>query len=199
MSEDNSNSLIPGKYGVLSPFAKFAWCMIGLVVVSVIALFVLNFDFARLLGASHFINKARQAITAKDWPAAVEAIKHVQGRDRDRADFLRLLADFLEVTQTEPALLDATLDKMNARGLMQPHDLVWACRLRLVSGQIEAARKAFERIPVIAKPSLENFKLNIAILKEEGRTVEGLAEEERMLRSFPYEPEIVLRRAAKDL
>lgn len=199
MPEFHSDSLVPPKHGVISSFAFFAWCAIVLASVGVIALFVTKFDFSRLRGADHFIGKARQAITAKDWPAAVRALQHVQGAACERAEYLRVLADFLEATRAEPALLDTTLVKLDTQGLMQPVDFIWACRLRVVAGQIGAARKAFERIPASSRQTVEAMKLSIEMLREEGRSKEAVEAENLLFESFADDPEIAVRKALRDL
>ncbi|OYW71153.1 MAG: hypothetical protein B7Z37_28555 [Verrucomicrobia bacterium 12-59-8] len=199
MSEFHSDSLVPSRHGVISPFAFFTWCAIVLMVVGVIALFVSKFDFARLRGADHFIGKARQAISAKDWQAAVGAIQHVQGPARERAEFLRVLADFLEATRAEPALLDTTLIKLDGKGLMQPVDFIWACRLRLMSGKIEAARKVFERIPASARQTADVMRLSMELLKEEGHVLEAAEVESQLFEKFTDDPETIVRKAMQDL
>jgi len=158
-----------------------------------------HFDIARLLGGDYYIRKTRQAVSAKNWPAAAWALQHLAGRDRERDDYLRVLADFLEASRSEPALLDATLVKLDDKGLMQPVDILWACRLRLGAGNIAAARKLWNRIPAASRQTAEVMKLTVALLKEEGRAQEAAEVEQRMFRIFPDDPEIVLLKAAMDL
>jgi len=96
MTEYTSDSLLPRKHGKISPFAFLVWSLIALVAVAVVILTVTKFDIARLRGADHFISKARQAVVAKDWPAAVWALQRIPGHVRERDDYLRVLADFLK-------------------------------------------------------------------------------------------------------
>jgi hypothetical protein len=199
MPEFHSDSLVPPKYGVISPFAQLAWGAIILAVLGVAALFVTKFDFSRLRGADHFIGKARQAITAQNWPAAVAAIHHIQGRNRERPEFLRILADFLEATHTEPSLLDTTLVKLETKGLMLPVDYIWACRLQLAAGKIEIARKALERIPDSSRQTAEVMKLSIELLRQEGRPREAAEVENFLFEQFADDPETAVRKAVRDL
>jgi len=199
MSEFTSESLLPRKHGNISPFAKLVWYQIAFVVLTVIVLLATKFDFARLLGTDHFIRKTRQAIAAKDWLTAVGVLRHIGGRDRERDDYLRVLADYLEATRTEPALLDATLVKLDAKGLMLPVDFVWACRLRLVGGNIAAARTLWDRIPATSRQTAEVMKLSIALLKEEGRLQEAAKVESLLFEQFADDPETAVLKAVRDL
>lgn len=199
MPEFHSDSLVPPKHGVISPFAMLTWFSIVMVFIGVIAMFALKFDFSRLRGSDHFIGKAREAISAKDWPAAVEALRHVNGKDQDKPGYLRVVADFLEGARVEPALLDSTLDKLEAKGLMQAADYLWRSRMRLAVGNVAASRRALESIPSAKRESVEYMRLNIEILKEEGRMREAKMEEHRMAQMFPGNPEVVLLQASADL
>ena len=199
MTEYTSDSLLPRKHGKISPFASLVWYLIAFIALTVVVLFFGKFDLTRLLGADHFIRKARQAIAAKNWPTAIGALRHIAGRDLERADYLRVLADFLEATRSEPTLLDATLVKLDALGLMQPVDFVWASRLRLGAGNILAARKLWDRIPVASRQTAEVMKLTIALLKEEGRPQEAAAVESLLFENFADDPETAVHKAVRDL
>ena len=190
---------MPRKHGKISPFASLVWYLIAFIALTLVVLFFGKFDLTRLLGADHFIRKARQAVAAKNWPAAIGALQHIGGHDTERADYLRVLADFLEASRSEPALLDATLVKLDAQGLMQSVDFTWACRLRLGAGNILAARKLWDRIPQAARQTAEVMKLTIALLKEEGRPQEAAAEESLLFEKFADDPEIAVFKAAADL
>ena len=199
MTEYTSDSLLPRKHGKISPFASLVWYLIAFIALTVLVLFFGKFDLTRLLGADHFIRKARQAIAAKNWPTAIGALRHIAGRDLERADYLRVLADFLEATRSEPSLLDATLVKLDTKGLMQPVDFIWACRLRLGAGNILAARKLWDRIPVASRQTAEVMKLTIALLKEEGRPQEAAAVESLLFENFADDPETAVHKAVRDL
>jgi hypothetical protein len=199
MTEYTSDSLLPRKHGKISPFAFLVWSLIALVAVAVVILTVTKFDIARLRGADHFISKARQAVVAKDWPAAIWALQHVAVHVRERDDYLRVLADFLEASRSDPVLLDGTLVKLDAKGLMQPEDFIWACRLRLAAGNILTARKFWDRIPAPSRQTLEGMKLTVALLKEEGRPQEAVEAERLLFERFADDPEIAVFKAVQDL
>jgi hypothetical protein len=199
MSEHHSDSLVPSKFGKISSFARLSWYLIALIALTVVVLFFGKFDTTRLWGAGYYINKTQQAVSAKNWPAAIEALQHIAGRDREREDYLRVLADFLEATHSEPAMLDATLVKLDAQGRMLPVDFIWACRLRLGVGNIEAARKLWNRIPAASRQTAEGMKLMIELLKEEGRPQEAAAQESLLFEKFANDPETAVRKAAADL
>lgn len=199
MPEYHSDSLVPPKHGVISPFAMLVWCAIVLVFIGVIAVFALKFDFSRLRGADHWIGKAREAITAKDWVAAVQSLQHVQGKERDRAEYLRVLADFLEATRSDASLLDTVLDKLDAKGLMLPVDYVWACRLHIAAGNLDGARRVLDGMPSTAKNSAEFLKLNIDLLMQEGKPQEAGIAESQLFESFADDPETAVRKAAREI
>ena len=199
MTEYTSDSLMPRKHGKISPFASLVWYLIAFIALTMVVLFFGKFDLTRLLGADHFIRKTRRAVAAKDWPAATWALQHIAGHDRERADYLRVLADFLEATRSEPALLDATLVKLDALCLMQPVDFTWACRLRLGAGNILAARKFWDRIPSASRQTAEVMKLSVELLKEEGRPQEAAAEESLLFEKFADDPETAVRKAVREL
>ncbi len=190
---------MPRKHGKISPFASLVWYLIAFIALTMVVLFFGKFDLTRLLGADHFIRKTRRAVAAKDWPAATWALQHIAGHDRERADYLRVLADFLEATRSEPALLDATLVKLDALCLMQPVDFTWACRLRLGAGNILAARKFWDRIPSASRQTAEVMKLSVELLKEEGRPQEAAAEESLLFEKFADDPETAVRKAVREL
>ena len=199
MSEHHSDSLVPFKFGKISSFATLSWYLIAFIALTLVVLFFGKFDTSRLWGAGHYINKARQAVSSKNWPAVIDALQHISGRDREREDYLRVLADFLETTHSEPAMLDATLVKLDAQGHMLPVDFIWACRLRLGVGNIEAARNWWNRIPAASRQTAEGMKLMIELLKEEGRPQEAAAEESLLFEKFANDPEIAVRKAVRDL
>ncbi|MDB6004236.1 MAG: hypothetical protein JWR15_1223 [Prosthecobacter sp.] len=199
MPEFHNDSLVPQKHGVLSPFAIFTWCLVIVIALGVITLSLTKFDLERLRGSSYFIEKAHQAIEKKDWVAAISALQRVQGRERDEPPFLRVVADFLEATQSEPSVLETVLNKLDALGQMQPMDYIWACRLQLNARKIDLARKALDRIPTSERSSVDVLKLSVAVLAGEGRASEATAEEARLFQLFPNDPEVVLRTAKRDL
>ena len=199
MTEYTSDSLLPRKHGKISPFAILVWYLIAFIALTMVVLFFGKFDLTRLLGADHFIRKTRRAVAAKDWPSAIGALQHIGGHDLERAAYLRVLADFLEATRSEPALLDATLVKLDAQGLMQPVDFTWACRLRLGAGNILAARKFLDRIPPAARQTAEIMKLSVDLLNEEGRPQEAAAVESLLFEKFAADPETAVRKAVRDL
>lgn len=199
MPEFHNDSLVPQKYGVLSPFAKFTWCLLIVIGLAVIALFVAKFDLERLRGSSYFIEKAQQAIERKDWGAAVGAIHRVQGPARDEPEFLRVVADFLEATQGEPAMLESILNKLDVLGQMQPADYIWACRLQVAVGKVDAARKALDRIPASMRQTADVMKLGIDLLRQEGRLREAAEMEKLLFEKFTDDPEIAFRKAVNEL
>ena len=199
MPEFHSDSLVPPKHVVLSPFAMVVWCAILLIVLGFGVVFVSKFDFNRLLGVEHFAKKARLATAAKDWPAALEALRQIKGSDREKVTYLRVLADFLEATHTEPSLLDTTLDKLERKGGLQPQDFLWMARQRLAAGNLTAARKALGGMSVPLRQSLDYMKINAELFRQEGRLQEALDAESLLFDTYPDDPETAVRKAMRDL
>ncbi|WP_395749805.1 hypothetical protein [Prosthecobacter sp.] len=199
MPEFHNDALVPPKHGVLSPFAIFVWCGLIAIVLGVGALFVIKFDLERLRGTGYFMDKAREAIARKDWVVAANAIQHVQGRDREEPEFLRVVADYLEATRAEPSMLHTILDKLEAKGKMLPVDYLWVCRLQLAAGKIDAARRALEKIPQADRRSADALKLSITVLNAEGYSKEAAVQQAELFRLFPKDPEVIFRTASRDL
>ncbi len=199
ISEFDAEFLIPKKGGSLSHFAILAWVLIGLVLLGMTWLVVNKFDLGRLRGPDYFMTRAWQAMEGGNLPEALNAIQKVQGADRSRPEFLRLLAEYLKKTTIEPALLADVLEKLESAGKTQPDDVLWLSRANFANGNIQRARVAWNRIPPSQRSSLMAMKLNIDLLRKEGNFSEAGEVERQLFRLFPDEPEIALRKAVRDL
>ena len=197
--ETDIESLIPKKGGNLSWFAMLAWVLIGVVLLGMTWLVLTKFDVGRLRGPGYFVTKARHALDAGNLPEALSAIQKVQGPTRDTPDFLRLIAQYLQKTASEPALLAHTLEKLALAGNVQQDDVLWLSQARFLTGDIRRARAAWDRLPSSQRSGLMAMKLNIDLLRKEGYFHEAAELELQLLQLFPDEPEVAFRKAVKDL
>lgn len=197
--ETDIESLIPKKGGKLSWFAMLAWVLIGVVLLGMTWLVLAKFDIGRLRGPGYFVTQAREALDAGNLPDALSAIQKVQGPIRDTPGFLRLLADYLQKTSTEPALLADTLEKLALAGNAQPDDALWLSQALFLTGDIRQARATWDRLSSTQRSSLMAMKLNIDLFRKEGYLHEAAELETRLFQLFPDEPEVVFRKAVKDL
>lgn len=197
--ETDIESLIPKKGGKLSWFAMLAWVLIGVVLLGMTWLVLTKFDVGRLRGPGYFVTKAREALDAGNLPEALSAIQKVQGPARSSPDFLRILADYLQKTSAEPALLADTLEKLEQAGSARPDDVLWISQARFLTGDIRRARAAWARLPSSQRSSLMAMKLNIDLLRKEGYVQEASELELQLFQRFPNEPEVAFRKALKDL
>jgi Tfp pilus assembly protein PilF/cellobiose-specific phosphotransferase system component IIA len=197
--DTNDESLIPQKGGTLSAFAVLTWALIGLVLLGMTWLVLNKFDVARLRGASYFVTKAREALDLGNLPQALSEIQKVQGPTRETPDFLRLLAEYLHKSNTEPALLADVLERLEQTGNAQPDDLLWVSQSRFLTGDIRRARAAWNRLSSSQRSGLLAMKLNIDLLRKEGYLHQAAEIELQLFQLFPDEPEVAFRKAVKDL
>ncbi len=197
--DTNVESLLPKKGGNLSSFAVLAWVLIGLVLLAMTWLVLTKFDVGRLRGPDYFVSKAREALRIGNLPGALSAIQKVQGPLRGTPDFLRLLAEYLQKSSTEPALLADVLEKLELVGHAQPDDVLWLSQARFINGDIRRARAVWNRLPSSQRSSLMAMKLNIDLLRKEGNLQEAAEMELQLFQLFPGEPEVAFRKAIKDL
>ncbi|MFZ2278598.1 MAG: hypothetical protein WAW39_12400 [Prosthecobacter sp.] len=197
--ETDIESLIPKKGGKLSWFAMLTWVLIGVVLLGMTWLVLTKFDIGRLRGPGYFVTQAREALDAGSLPEALSAIQKVHGPARSSPDFLRILADYLQKTSSEPALLAETLEKLELAGSARPDDVLWISQARYLTGDTRRARAAWDRLSSSQRSSLMAMKLNIDLLRKEGSLHEAAELELQLFQRFPDEPEVAFRKALKDL
>lgn len=183
----------------LSAFARLVWTAAILVIFGIGWLAYSKFDIDRLRGADYFVDKARQAVDAKDWPAALAAIRKVPGEARDESRFWRLLADYLIGTRTEPEMLIQALDKLDGTPLWQSEDGVWLAQASLARGRTSAARAALEKVPSAGRDSLFYLDTSVALLRSEGRPRDAAEVEKLIFSRFADDPGVAVRKAAREL
>ena len=197
---DTEDHLLPSRHLVLTPFATFAWGMIVLTVLAFGWLAYHGFDpTGQKRENAHWIEKANLAVKDQQWAEAAEALQKVRGGNRDSPQFLRLVADYLRGTHSDPALLARIIASLETSGGMQPDDLIWMSRDHLNLGRIEAARAALEQVPKALRSSLDALEAEVALLKMENKPEAAAKTEEALFASFPNEPSVILRKSWRDL
>lgn len=197
--EIDQESLIPQKGGTLSSFARTVWVLMALIALAVVWLALTKFDIGRLRGADHYLEQARQAVAAKNWTAALGAIQKVEGEARTQPEFLRILADYLIGTRTDPETLAQLLEQLHVVGRSKPGDAIWLCMAHLTRGRPGPARAALERVSADLHGSLPYLDTRVALLKSEGRWREAVEAENMLFSRFANDPGIAVRKAARDL
>lgn len=198
-AETTGETLLPNKRGELSSFAWTVWSFVLLIIVAAAWLVVSKFDVSRLRGSQHFVDEARQAVDGQNWPKALAAIQKVDGTARGQLDFLRILADYLIATRSDPSTLTQVLEKLQGTPLAKPEDDLWLTRSYLAGGWPAQARTALERLPVTQRETLDYQETLIALLHEEGRTREAVEAENSLFARFASVPSVAVRKAARDL
>ncbi|HBJ86749.1 MAG TPA: hypothetical protein DDZ88_23415 [Verrucomicrobiales bacterium] len=201
MPEFNTEDhLLPGKHLVLTPFAKFAWVMIGLAVLAFGWLAYNGFDpSGQKRESAQWLEKAGLAVKEQHWDEAAAAIQKVRGQNRDHPRFLRIVADYLKGTRSDPALLARIITSLETSGAMQPDDFIWMSRDHLNNGRVEAAREALEQVSKPMRSSLDAMEAEVALLKMENQPAAAAKAEAALLASFPNDPRIILRKSLQDL
>jgi hypothetical protein len=141
MKSRADNPASPPPRAPISLFAVLA-VVLGLVFVIVFGSLMLKRLDVQWLGNSTALAEAQSAVKKGDWPAALQAIQQVPAEERDRTDFLRVLADYLQGSRTNPDMLARTMASLEAAGALQPADSLWMCREQLREGRLSAARRS---------------------------------------------------------
>ena len=169
------------------------------IAVTLLLIFAVNtFYEGALMPTKSYIQRGEEAVAQQDWPAALGAIKMVPESGRERPGFLRLLADYLIGTRSNPELLANTLEKLKPSVMFRDEDRLWLCSAWLNSQHLDRARTAFEALPAEMASSLEATQLKIELLRKEGQKREALQIQEAMENIFTADPKIAVQHAWKE-
>jgi len=183
----------------------------GTVAVVLFVMMILNgLDGWRMGHGQSMVDRAEEAISQKDWPAALGAIQKVEEGGRQRPGFLRVLADYQIGTYSSPEvpgsseslnnpeLLGDTLEKLKPSSMFRPEDHLWLCRAWLASNHLDRARTAFEAIPATLASGLEATRLKIELLRKEGQKREAEQIQDSLSKFFSDDPAVAVAQAIKD-
>lgn len=194
--DDNPASRVPRP--PISLFAVLAVAM-GLVLALVFGFLMLKRLDVRWWGNSSALAEAQAAVKKGDWPSALQAIQQVPAEERDKADFLRVLADYLKGSRSHPEMLARTITSLEAAGALQPADFLWMCREQLREGRLSAARRSLESIPPDLRAKLEVLEVEIRLLQMEGKANAAARLEKTLETTFADEPAVILRTAVREM
>ena len=184
---------------LFSPFACFVWALVLVMLYFGVRLVEKKFDVELLGSSGHLVEDARKAVQQSDWPAALQAIQKIPDGIRHKPEFLRVLADYLKGTRSDPALLSQVIGRLTEQGALNPADFVWLCRDHLSKGRTQAARETLELIPADMRSTLAFMEMELAILRQEGRQREAAEMERGMFEKFANDPGVALNKAVRDL
>ena len=184
---------------LFSPFACFVWALVLVMLYFGVRLVEKKFDVELLGSSGHLVEDARKAVQQSDWPAALQAIQKIPDGIRHKPEFLRVLADYLKGTRSDPALLSQVIGRLAEQGALNPADFVWLCRDHLSKGRTQAARETLELIPADMRSTLAFVEMELAILRQEGRQREAAEMERGMFEKFANDPGVALNKAVRDL
>ena len=184
---------------LFSPFACFVWALVLVMLYFGVRLVEKKFDVELLGSSGHLVEDARKAVQQSDWPAALQAIQKIPDGIRHKPEFLRVLADYLKGTRSDPALLSQVIGRLAEQGALNPADFVWLCRDHLSKGRTQAARETLELIPADMRSTLAFMEMELAILRQEGRQREAAEMERGMFEKFANDPGVALNKAVRDL
>jgi len=184
---------------LFSPFACLAWGLVLVMLYLGLRLVEKQFGFELLGGSTQHIADARVAVQQNDWAGASAAIQKVPPADRHRTEFLRVLADYLKGTRTDPALLSQVVSRLAAQGSLNTEDFVWLCQEHLAAGKATAARETLQFIPDELRKTLPLLEVELAILAREGRHQESAEVMNQMFKIFADDPTVALNQAIQDL
>ncbi|MDZ4404481.1 hypothetical protein [Prosthecobacter sp.] len=193
------NPLVSAVKRLFSPFACFVWVLVFVMLYFGVRLVEKKFDVELLGGSGHLVEDARKAVQQNDWPAALQAIQKIPDGIRHKPEFLRVLADYLKGTRSDPALLSQVIGRLAVQGALNPEDFVWLCRDHLAEGRTQAARETLELIPAAMRSTLAFVEMELALLRQEGRQREAAEMERGMFEKFANDPGVALNKAVRDL
>lgn len=199
LAPTSPNLLVSVVKRLFSPFACFVWALVLVVLYFGIRLVEKKYDVELLGGSGHLLEGSRKAVQQNDWPAAMKAIQKIPDGIRHKPEFLRVLADYLKGTRSDPALLSQVMDRLAAQGALNSEDFVWLCRDHLSKGRTQAARETLELIPAAMRSTLALVEMELAILRQEGRQREVAEMERGMFERFADDPGVALNKAVRDL
>lgn len=118
---------------------------------------------------------------------------------RHDAPFLRVLADYLSATHTQPQMLAEALELLKPGPLMRPEDHLWLARAWIGAGSVAKARAAWEEIPPPLSQGIEAARLNVDLLRREGRLRESAQAEAALAHYGEDLPSLAVRQCVMEI
>lgn len=184
---------------LFSPFACLVWALVLTMGFLGIRLVQQKWGVELLGGSGRLMEEARSAMQLNDWSTAKEAIQKIPTSKHESPEYLRLLADYLKGSRSDPVMLSKVVSALAAQGAINPQDLALLCQDHLKAGRIQAARDMLQLIPASLRSTLAFVEIEIAILRQEGRQREAGELEKGLFATFADDPEVALNKAVREL
>ena len=120
MPEFDTDTLLPPKHGVMTPFAKFAWALIILLVLVVTWAGMNKFKPERFRSSNAFVESARHAIHSKDWEQAARDLANARKLVPDNPKVTQAIIELLKITGADAAGLLQMIQTLNQQAALSP-------------------------------------------------------------------------------
>jgi len=182
-----------------SPFACLVWLLVVVMVFLGVRIAAQKWGIELLGGSKRLMGKARVAVQQSDWETAREVIQAIPSTQHGNPEYLRLVADYLKGTRSDPVMLSKVLAVLAKEGAINPEDFISLCQDHLKAGRVDAARETLGLVPASLRSTLAFLEMEIAILRQEGRPREAVELEKGVFVRFAEDPEVALNKAVREL
>lgn len=199
MPEFDTDTLLPPKHGVMTPFAKFAWALIILLVLVVTWAGMNKFKPERFRSSNAFVESARHAIHSKDWEQAARDLANARKLAPDNPKVTQAIIELLKITGADAAGLLQMIQTLNQQAALSPELQLLMARTLFRLGRFSEAREWHGRLPETLKAQTEALELMAGLLSAEGRAHEAAEFMRRSLVAMPDCPVKEFRLAMEDV
>ena len=188
MPEFDTDTLLPPKHGVMTPFAKFAWTLIGLFTLVLIWGGVKKYNPDLFRRTDVLIESARQAIHSKNWDQAAQDLATARRLSPGNVKVTQAIVDLLKLTGTNSAELLQMIQILNNQGAASPELQLLMARTLFRLGRFSEARQWHDGLPESLKAQSEALELMAGVSNAEGRTHEAEEFMHRSILAMPDSP-----------
>lgn len=195
----DTDTLVPPKHGVMTPFAKFAWAFI---IVFVMLLVWMGFDifkYQRFRNSNNLVHDARDAIQASDWERAARNLAQARKLAPGNREVTKVIIELLKVTGADPEGLLQMIRDLNQHEAPTAELTLLMARTLFRLGRLAEAREWFAGLPKLVQEQSEALDLMAGILDAEGKTREAAEFAHRSILAMPQGPAKDFRAAAENV
>ena len=185
MPEFDTDTLLPPKHGVMTPFAKFAWTLIGLLVLALIWAGVKKNKPDLFRSPDALIESARQAINAKNWDQAAQDLARARTLSPDNVKVTQAIIELLKLTGTNSAELLQMIQNLNKREAPSPELQLLMAQTLFRLGRVAEAHQACDQLPATIKSGTKALELMAGVLNAEGQPREAAEFMHRSILAMP--------------
>ena len=183
----------------MTPFAKFAWAFIIVIVLMVGWAGITHSKAGRFNASNHLVDAARHAILERDWEKAVRNLAQARKVAPDNREVTRAIIELLKVTGTDPEGLVRMIRELNQNEAPTADLKLLMARTLFKLGRLGEARAWLAEVPMPVKEQAEALDLMAGILDAEGKTREAVEFAHRSILAMPEGPEKDFRMATANL